>query len=120
MDVSKKEEAMGSVRDISGMTNYCDAVFGELTDMKARLLNLIQTIDNLQGPDKEMVNGAKDHGTHDHISHLRDIANTIDWKLEILTKVCPTGWMKNAAGAERASVKVPEKFEEVAFGDFGG
>ena len=111
---------MASVRNITDMKNYCDVVFGELTDMKSRLLNLIETIDKMKGRDKEIVSGSHDHGTHDHISHLRDIANTIDWKLEILTKVCPADWMKYAAGAESVSVKVPEKFEDVAFGDFGG
>jgi len=111
---------MASVRKISDIRNYCDVVFGELTDMKARLNNLIETIDTMQGRNKELVNGPHDHGSHDHISHLRDIADTIDWKLEILTKVCPADWMKYAANAERVAVKVPEKFENVALGDFGG
>ena len=118
--VSKKEEAMASVRNIANMRSYCDVMFDELTGMKSRLLNLIETIDKMRGSDKKIVSRAHDHGTHDHISHLRDIVNTIDWKLEILTKVCPADWMKYAAGAESASVKVPEKFEDVAFGDFGG
>lgn len=111
---------MASAKDIREMRNYCDEVFGELTDMKSRLRGLIEAINRMQGSNKEMVSGANNHGTHDHISHLQDIVNTIDWKLEILTKVCPADWMKYAAGAETVSVKVPERFEEAALGDFGG
>jgi hypothetical protein len=68
----------------------------------------------MQEPEKEMLKS--------HIGHLRDIANTIDWKLEILTKVCPADWTKYSKGAESASVKVPEKFEKeyAAGGDIGG
>ena len=110
---------MATVRKINDIKNYCDLVFDELTEMKSRLLGLIETIDQMQGRTKEMVNGARNHGPHDHISHLRDLVNTIDWKLEILTKVCPADWMKYAADAESASVKVSEKFAEEPLGDVG-
>ena|SRR5271157_3107826 len=105
---------MASTRSINDIRSYCDVVFGELMDMKSRLLNLVGDIEQMQGHDKELVGS--------HLRHLRDIANTIDWKLEILTKVCPTDWMKYAGGAESVSVEEPGKYakEFTSPGDFGG
>ncbi|HKN19067.1 MAG TPA: hypothetical protein VJW95_04655 [Dissulfurispiraceae bacterium] len=105
---------MGSAKDI-GMTNYCDSVFDELTDMKSRALDLVGCIERMKDEDKEIVKS--------HITHLRDIANVIDWKLEILTKVCPAGWTKYSKGAENVvSVKEPGELDRkfAAAGDMGG
>ncbi|MBF0506547.1 MAG: hypothetical protein HQL09_06910 [Nitrospirae bacterium] len=107
---------MASGRSIGNIRSYCDVIFDELTDMKSRVLGLVRDIELMQGHDKELVIS--------HVRHLNDIANTIDWKLEILTKVCPTDWMRYAAGAESVSVKVPGKAEFdkdfTSAGDFGG
>ncbi len=105
---------MASAKNI-GITNYCDAVFDELTDMKSRVLDLVGCIEHMQGRDKEIVKS--------HITHLRDIANLVDWKLEILTKVCPADWTKYSKGAENeVSVRVPEESDRefAAAGDMGG
>jgi len=105
---------MGSAKNI-GITNYCDAVFDELTDMKSRVLDLVGCIEHMKGEEKEIVKS--------HITHLRDIANLIDWKLELVTKVCPAGWTKYSLGAENiVSVKVPDESnrELAAAGDMGG
>jgi hypothetical protein len=105
---------MASARSIN-MSNYCDSVYDELMDAKSRILGLAECIDQMQGQEKEMVKT--------HIRHLHDIANTIDWKLEILTKVCPTDWNRYSAGAESSvSVRSPEGFEKdfAAGGDVGG
>jgi|SRR5208337_42110 len=105
---------MASARDIS-MGNYCDSIFDELTDMRSRALDLVSCIEQMQGEDKKLVKS--------HITHLRDIANLIEWKLEILTKVCPADWTKYSKGAENlVSVKVPESFDSefAAAGDMGG
>ncbi len=105
---------MASARNIKDIRSYCDVVFGELTDMKASILGLVGDIELMQGHDKELVGS--------HSRHLRDIANTIDWKLEILTKACPADWMKYSAGAESVSVQEPGRFarEFTSPGDFGG
>jgi hypothetical protein len=105
---------MATARNINRI-NYCDSVFDVLTDAKSRVLGLVEGIDHMQGQEKKMLNS--------HITHLRDIANTIDWKLEILTKVCPSDWTRYSQGAENVvSVKVPEMFEKdfAAGGDIGG
>jgi hypothetical protein len=105
---------MTSARNIS-ITNYCDSIFDELSDMKSRALDLVGCIEQMKGEEKEIVKS--------HITHLRDIANLIDWKLQILTKVCPSDWTKYSKGAENiVSVKVPEEFDRefAAAGDMGG
>ena len=112
--LKKKEAAMASARNIS-IGNYCDSIFDELSDMKSRTLDLVECIAKMQGPEKELVKS--------HMTHLRDIANLIEWKLEILTKVCPADWTKYSKGAENlVSVKVPESFDSefAAAGDMGG
>ncbi len=107
---------MASGRSINNIRSYCDVIFDELSDMKSRVLGLVRDIELMQGHEKDMVAS--------HVRHLKDIANTIDWKLEILTKVCPTDWMKYAAGAESVSVRALEKSELdkdfTSPGDFGG
>lgn len=93
--------------------NYCDSVYDELTDMKDRLLDLVSCIEYMPEKEKEVLNS--------HIRHLKDIANTIDWKLEIITKVCPADWTKYSKGAEAVSVKAPEGTgEDFAGGYVGG
>ena len=115
MDDLKKEAAMASAKNIN-MKNYCDSVFDELMDAKSRILGLAACIEEMQGQEKEMLKT--------HIRHFHDIANTIDWKLEILTKVCPADWTKYSKGADEnsVSVKAPESFEKefAAAGDMGG
>jgi len=105
---------MASAKDID-ITSFCDSVFDELTDMKSRALDLVGCIEHMKDEDKEIVKS--------HITHLREIANVIDWKLEILTKVCPAGWTKYSKGADNVvSVKEPEEFDRkfAAAGDMGG
>lgn len=107
---------MASAKDID-IKGYCDSMYDELTDMKSRLFGLMDCIDQVEGNDKvkEMV--------RTHAPHLRDIADTIDWKLQILTKVCPTDWARYPEGAETiVSVKEPERSEResVAGGNVGG
>lgn len=98
------------------MGSYCDAVYDELTDMKSRALGLVDCISQMQGEEKDLVKS--------HMTHIREIANLIDWKLEILTKVCPADWTKYSKGAEEnsVSVKAPEEFDRelAAAGDMGG
>jgi hypothetical protein len=105
---------MESASNIKDVRSYCDVVCDELTDMKTRLTSLINSIDLMQGFQKEIVAS--------HARHLRDIENTIDWKLEILTKVCPTIWSRLGGDSGSIMDKPAEKIgnEFVAAGDYGG
>ena len=65
-------------------TDYCDTLFSELTDMKERLNCLVVDINEMPMQARLKVQS--------HIPHLEEIMKTIDWKLEILTRVCPFEW----------------------------
>ncbi len=106
---------MANVRD-EGVRNYCVAVFTELSAMKSKLLGFVREIEQMTGPAKEELKS--------HIPHFHDIVNAIDWKLEILMKVCPSDWTGYARDIEStASVPVQEELpekEEVSGGYIGG
>jgi len=94
--------------------NYCDAMYRELSGMKSRLLGFVNDIEHMEGPESEMLKP--------HIPHFHDIVKTIDWKLEIFTRVCPFDWTGYAGVERTASVRMqelPEK-EPIAAGYLGG
>jgi hypothetical protein len=104
---------MASAKNIE-FGNYCDRVYNELSGMKSRLLGFVKEIEGMKGREREMVES--------HIPHFHDIIRTIDWKLEILTKVCPFEW-SGFAGVERtASVLADEDLsrEQTVSGGYGG
>ena len=105
---------MASAREIK-VGNYCTRVYTELSGMKSRLLGFINEIESMNGPDKEML--------MTHIPHYQDVINTIDWKLEILTKVCPHDWTGFKDVETTASVRLeagPREKDEVSGGYLGG
>jgi len=106
---------MAVSRDIN-FGNYCDTVDRELTQMKSRLFDIIKSIETMSGPETQRL--------APHVQHLRDIANTIDWKLEILMRVCPVDWKGFGGKVEStASVQVEENQEtlnSIAGGYVGG
>ncbi len=104
---------MASVKDIE-FKNYCDNMYSELSNMKARLLVFVKDIEQMQGPRKELLRS--------HIAHFQDIIRTIDWKMEILTKVCPFEWGGYSGVESTASVRIDEELsrEQLISGGFGG
>ncbi|MEW6587203.1 MAG: hypothetical protein AB1442_16530 [Nitrospirota bacterium] len=106
---------MAGAKDI-GFRDYCDSMYNELSGMKSRLLGFVREIEQMTEPEKEVLKS--------HIPHFREIVNFIDWKLEILTKVCPFDWTGYAGEVERTvSVRVQEEMPEkepVAGGYIGG
>ncbi|MGD0887077.1 MAG: hypothetical protein ABSA46_19720 [Thermodesulfovibrionales bacterium] len=99
-----------------GFKNYCDSVSSELSGMKLKLLDFVRDIELMSGPEREIL--------QPHIQHFHDIIKTLDWKLEILTKVCPFDWAGYSGEVERtASVRMLEEQSEkdaVAGGYIGG
>lgn len=85
---------MAVSKDIS-LKGYCDKVDSELTEMKSRLLDIIKEIETRPVDERKRLLS--------HIPHLNDLVDTIDWKLGILTKVCPIDW----SGFSRVEVSVP-------------
>ena len=105
---------MASARD-RAFDSYCDRVYTELTEMKSRLLGFVREIDQMRGADKDLLES--------HKSHLNDIVRTLDWKLEIFTRVCPFEWSGFADVEKTASVRLEEGLSEkesIAAGYLGG
>ena len=53
---------------------YCGTVCTELTLIKAKLHSHVRELQEMSGPKKNILRS--------HITHCRDIIDTIDWKLE--------------------------------------
>lgn len=83
---------MAKARDIE-VSAYCDRVYDDLSCMKEKLLGLVKEIETMTGTEKEMLKP--------HIRHFEDIAGMIDWKMEILMKVCPLDYTRYGGEVER-------------------
>jgi len=79
--------------------NYCDRVYEELSRMKEKLVGFVKEIETMTEPEREMLKP--------HIQHFEDIVKTIDWKLEILMKVCPLDFTKYGGEVERTPLFLP-------------
>ncbi len=80
---------------------YCDSLYTELEDMRNKLFGRIREI--------ELLGDTANEHLKSHIPLLKDIANTIEWKREVLMRVCPADWKSFGSGVEiGASVRVPE------------
>ncbi len=89
---------MAKVRGIE-VSTYCDRVYEELSSMKEKLLGFVRAIETMPETEREMLKP--------HIQHFEDIAKTIDWKLEILMKVCPLDFTKYGGEVERTPLFLP-------------
>ena len=96
---------MGTVKDIKEKA-YCDEVLSELAYM-------IESVDGLR--DMLMSTYDKDtHLFHEHDRHLKELAEYLDWKLQILTTSCPFEWkglgpsVENIVSVEGPGVAPPE------------
>ncbi len=100
---------MATVKDIKKVNDYCDAVNNELASMKQRLHELGEDVKRTYGADNEL---ALTHG-----KHLCELADMIEWKLQILMKACPFEWK----GADRDIESVSVGPAEATTGpDFSG
>ena len=105
---------MASRKNI-GYGNYCNRMYTELVDMKKKLLDFVSEIEHMKGPDRESLEY--------QIPHFQDMARTIEWKLEILTRVCPFEWAGYPDVEKTASIRVDEEFvqkEVIGAGNIGG
>ncbi|MBI5102435.1 MAG: hypothetical protein HZB33_11445 [Nitrospirae bacterium] len=105
---------MATVKDI-GVVNYCDRVYNELSGMKTRLLGFVKEIEEMTGPEKQTL--------QPHVAHFEEIINTIDWKLEIISRVCPFEWTGVTGVESGSSVPMMENVaekDEISGGYIGG
>ncbi len=109
-----KEVCMATVKDIN-VKNYCDTVYSELSGMKKRIDAMMDGLEKTYGTESEVY--------EIHSRHLCELADFIDWKIQILTKVCPFDWKGMGEEYENTvSVGEAEKSEgpEFSGGYIGG
>lgn len=63
---------------------YCDEVLGEISFMIQNIHDLRGHAERTLGPGSELA--------RNHERHLAEIAEYLDWKLQILTSACPFEW----------------------------
>lgn len=77
---------MGRVLDIKYSTakSFCDEVYTELAAMRMKIL--------MMSDDLSMAYGDDSQPNHMFKRHLGEIADQIEWKLQILSHACPYDW----------------------------
>jgi hypothetical protein len=83
--------------------------------MKDSLEAFLTQIDLMEGKEKGVL--------HSHTRHLKELIQTIDWKLEIFSRECPVDWSKFGKESEvSTSVPLSESLKEKDFpsGGFAG
>jgi hypothetical protein len=105
---------MASVMNIKESKGFCDEVYTQLTDMKNKILEL-QERSVAVSPGKDVEGGMFGR-------HLCELAEQIDWKLQILSHSCSVDWKGAADYEETAQVAMTEKSKELEFspGYIGG
>ncbi len=107
---------MGSTKDVKkggmdAMTkSFCDDVYSELEAVRLKILTMKDELEFTYGKESEPFKHFE--------RHLLELADQIDWKLQILSHACPYDWKGSVEKVENiVSVQPPE----VAAGpDFAG
>jgi len=76
---------MGSVLNVKESKKFCDEVYTELTDIRERIIRL-KDRSSAGGPITEIGGGR-------FVRQLTELADLIDWKLQILSHSCSYDWM---------------------------
>jgi hypothetical protein len=98
---------MASVLNVKENKRFCDEVYAELTDIKKKIMKLKDR------------SGAKSPGTDIDGGmfgrQLAELADQIDWKLQILSHSCTVDWKGAVDFEETAQVNTMERFGEGEF-----
>ena len=92
---------MASLMNVKESKGFCDEVYTQLADMKERLIEL-KNRSVAKNPGKDIDGGM-------FVRHLTELADQIDWKLQILSHSCPVDWKGSADYTETAQVNAVEK-----------
>ena len=98
---------MASVMNVKESKGFCDEVYTRLADMKEKIIEL-KNRSVAESPGKDIEGGMFGR-------HLSELADQIDWKLQILSHSCPVDWEGAADYAETAQVNTKEKSEDLEF-----
>jgi hypothetical protein len=105
---------MATVNDIK-LRNYCDVINNELSGMKNRIDAMKEGLARTYGAE------STEYDVHSR--HLSELGEFIEWKLQILMKVCPFDWKGLDKDIETTvSVSSPDKSTgpEISGGYLGG
>jgi hypothetical protein len=98
---------MASVMNARESAAFCDEVYTELTDMKKRIIEL-EHKSVAKSPGKDIEGGM-------FVRQLNELADQIDWKLQILSHSCAIGWEGAENYEETAQVSTIEKSRDGEF-----
>ncbi len=98
---------MASVLNVKESKGFCDEVFTQLTDMKEKIIKL-QKQSAAVSPGADIEGGLFGR-------HLHELADQIDWKLQILSHSCPIDWKGATDFEETAQVDVAVKSKDIEF-----
>ncbi len=76
-----------------GKNEYCDEVLSEIAYMIQNIHELRKHAEDRLGKGADLAKA--------HERHLTEIADYLDWKLQILTSACPFDWKGLDEGVER-------------------
>ncbi len=98
---------MASLMNVKESKGFCDEVYTELAEMKARIIELKdRSVAN--SPGKDIEGGMFGR-------HLGELADQIDWKLQILSHSCNVDWKGSVDFEETAQVNAIEKPGDIEF-----
>jgi hypothetical protein len=98
---------MASLMNVKESKGFCDEVYTTLADMKEKILEL-KNRSVAKSPGKDIEGGMFGR-------HLNELADQIDWKLQILSHSCPVDWKGSADYEEIAEVNTIEKSGDTEF-----
>jgi hypothetical protein len=105
---------MGTVKNINAK-GFCDEAYTELSGMKMKILGLRDNLVRTYGAETKVF------GMYER--HLRELADQIEWKLQILSHACPFDWQGSTEYSDNiVSVGPAEKAPDIDFsgGYLGG
>jgi hypothetical protein len=94
---------MGSVKDEKEtmVKAFCDDVYSELQIMRMRILSVNDEL--------ALTYGEESQPFKTYRRHLMELADQIEWKLQILSHACPYDWKGSVEKVENiVSVRQPE------------
>jgi hypothetical protein len=106
-----KEAVMATAKNIN-INEYCDAVNSELASMKMKINELRDDVRKTYGPENDVAR------THER--HLVELADIIEWKLQILMKACPFEWTGADKDLDRTVSVGPAGKADADAPDFSG
>jgi len=98
---------MASLMNVKESKGFCDEVYTQLADMKEKIIKL-KDRSVAKSPGKDIDGGM-------FARHLSELADQIDWKLQILSHSCPVDWKGSTDYEEVAQVNTIEISEDIEF-----